>query len=39
MKDEKKILRILGIVFSVIVILLFLDFILESALAGWNNPR
>ena len=39
MKDEKGILRILGVVFSVIVILFFLDYCLETALEGWNNPR
>jgi len=32
------ILKILGIIFSVIVLLAFLDFTLEAAIDGWNNP-
>jgi len=39
MKNENKLLKILGIIFSIIVILLFLDFALEAAISGWKNPH
>jgi len=39
MKNEYKILKILGIIFSIIVILIFLDFIFEAAISGWKNPH
>ena len=29
----------LGIIFAIIVINLFLDFVLGGFLTGWNNPR
>jgi len=32
-------LKILGIIFSIIVILVFLDFTLEAAIDGWKNPH
>jgi len=36
---KNKLLKILGIIFSIIVIIIFLDFALEAAISGWKNPN
>jgi hypothetical protein len=38
MPPVKGILKVVGIVFSVIIILLFLNFTFGIFLSGWNNP-
>jgi uncharacterized membrane protein len=38
-KDNNKYFTILGIVLTIIVIILFLDFALGGFLEGWNNPK
>jgi hypothetical protein len=36
---KKKTLKIIGIIVSIIVIVVFLDSVLGEFLAGWNNPK
>jgi uncharacterized protein YpmB len=36
---NKKALKIIGIIVSIIVIVIFLDFALGEFLTGWNNPK
>jgi len=38
-KMNKKALKIIGIIVSIIVIVIFLDFALGEFLTGWNNPK
>ncbi|WP_262896276.1 hypothetical protein [Aureibaculum flavum] len=38
-KDKLKIFKIIGITFSIIVILLFLDFAIGEISEGWTNPK
>ncbi len=38
-KVNKKVLKIIGIIVSIIVIVIFLDFTLGEFLTGWNNPK
>jgi len=39
MLSPRKILNIIGIIAAVIFAILILDYFLEVALDGWNNPR
>jgi len=39
MKMNKKVLKVIGIIFAIIVIVLFLDFVLGGILMDWNNPK
>ena len=36
---NKKALKIIGVIVSIIVIVIFLDLVLGEFLTGWNNPR
>jgi len=36
---NKKVVRIIGIIVSIIVIVIFLDAVLGEFLSGWNNPK
>ena len=36
---NKKTLRIIGVIVTIIVIVIFLDFALGEFLTGWNNPK
>ena len=36
---NKKVLKIIGVIVSIIVIVIFLDLVLGEFLTGWNNPR
>ncbi len=36
---NKKILKIVGIIATIIVIVIFLDFALGEFLNGWNTPK
>ncbi|WP_262509411.1 hypothetical protein [Pseudotamlana agarivorans] len=38
-KNEIKIFKIIGIVFSIVVLVLFLNFALGAFLEGWTNPK
>ncbi|MEI6865814.1 hypothetical protein [Flavicella sp.] len=38
-KDNPKMIKIVGIIFAIIVIILFIDFALGGFLEGWNNPN
>jgi len=38
-KDKMKIFKIIGVIFSIIVIILFLDFALGGFIEGWTNPK
>jgi len=38
-ENSKKYLKILGIIISIIIILIFLDFIFGNFINGWNNPK
>jgi len=39
MQNTKTIFNILSIIALVIIGIVILDFIIEAALDGWNNPR
>ncbi len=39
MKKHKKLLKVIGIIFALIVIVMFIDFVLGGMLMGWNNPK
>ena len=38
-ENSKKYFRVLGIIVSIIIILVFLDFIFGNFISGWNNPK
>lgn len=36
---NKQILKIIGIIVTIIITVIFLDFALGEFLTGWNNPK
>ncbi|RKS42514.1 hypothetical protein BC962_3272 [Gillisia mitskevichiae] len=39
MLSAKKKWKIIGVIFSLIIIILFLIYLIQGAIDGWNNPR
>ncbi len=39
MKKNEKLFKVIGIIFAIIVIVMFIDFVLGGIIMGWNNPK